>query len=140
MSSPALAIDFRQAANRPSKAKTTTPFSIRFTDEERTFLQEKAGCRSLGAYIREQLLGEKAEKRRILRKPKVNEKEIAALLAGLGKSRMPSNLNQLAKAANTGTLDVSGDVEQQLQDAYAAIIAMREALFIALGLRSGSRQ
>ncbi|MCZ6805176.1 MAG: hypothetical protein O7D86_14960 [Proteobacteria bacterium] len=58
MSSPAMAIDFRQAANRPSKAKTAAPFSIRFTEEERTLLQEKAGGRSLGAYIREQRLGE----------------------------------------------------------------------------------
>ena len=50
---------------------------------------------------------------------------------------MPSSPYKKTKAANTGTLDVSEEVEQQLQDAYAAIIAMREALFIALGLRSG---
>ncbi|MCZ6803362.1 MAG: hypothetical protein O7D86_05355 [Proteobacteria bacterium] len=62
MNSPAMAIEatksFRRAASKPDKAKSTMPFSIRFTEEERTLLQEKAGGRSLGAYIREQLLGE----------------------------------------------------------------------------------
>jgi hypothetical protein len=91
----------------------------------------------LGAYIRGELLGQTASPRRKQRQPKVDEKQVAALLAGLGASRIPSNLNQLAKHANMGTLDASEDITQQLQDACAAVMAMREALFIALGLRSG---
>ena len=63
--------------------------------------------------------------------------KISALLAGLGQSRIPNNLNQLAKAANCGTLETSEHVEKQLEEACAAVLAMREALFIALGLRCG---
>jgi hypothetical protein len=92
--------------------------------EEKSYLEEKADHIPLGAYARAILLGEKTGKRRILRQPKINETELASVLAGLRKSRMASNLNQLTKAANTGTLDVSEEVEQQLKDAYGAIIAM----------------
>ncbi len=127
---------FYRVAGNPYKAKNATPFSIRLTIEERSYLQYKAGAQPLGAYIRAQLLEGQHKKRRSLRKPKVNEKELVGLLAALGQSRMSSNLNQLAKAANTGTLDVSKDIEQQLQDAYGAVIEMRKALLMALGLKS----
>jgi len=127
---------FNGVAGKPDKAKPTRPFAIRFTDDELAYLRNKVGGLPLGTYCRQELLGSNVDKSRKQRQPKVDQKEIAALLAGLGKSRLPSNLNQLAKAANTGTLDVSEEVEQQLQDAYAAVIAMREALFMALGLRS----
>lgn len=120
-----------------SKKKGHSPFSVRLSEEERKYLEQRAGNRPLGAYIRDQLLGEKAQKRRKLRKPTLEDGQYAALLAALGQSRLSSNLNQLAKHANTGTLDVSGDTEQQLQDACAAVLAMREALFVALRLRSG---
>ena len=45
------------------------------------------------------------------------------------------NLNQLAKSANMGTLDVSQNVELQLQEAYLAILAMRDALITALEIK-----
>ena len=115
--------------------KKPKPFSLRLTAEERAWLEMQAGGRPLGAYIRERLLGGKMHKRRKLRKPKTQDKQIAMLLAELGKSRLPSNLNQLAKSANCGTLDVSQDVEQQLRDACGAVLAMRDALIIALGLK-----
>jgi hypothetical protein len=131
--------DFKAVAAPPAPTKeNATPFSIRFTPSEKAYLTQKAGCRPLGAYIREELLGKQADLRRKERKPKADEKQVAALLAGLGQSRIPSNLNQLAKAANQGTLGTSEEIEQQLQDACAAVLAMREALFTALGLRSGS--
>jgi len=117
--------------------KVYSPFSIRFSEEERSYLEQLAGNRPLGAYIRERLLEKKAEKRRVLRKPSIEDEQYAALLAALGQSRLSSSLNQLAKQANTGTLDISENIEQQLQDAYHTILAMREALFIALKLKSG---
>ncbi|VAW36222.1 Glycosyltransferase [hydrothermal vent metagenome] len=122
----------------PARKKNTySPFSIRFSKEERSYLEQQAGNRPLGAYIRDELLAEKAQKRRTMRKPSIEDGQYATLLAALGQSRLSSNLNQLSKHANTGTLDVSEDIEQQLQDACQAILAMRKALFIALGLRSG---
>ncbi|MFI0377866.1 MAG: hypothetical protein ACH253_17015 [Candidatus Thiodiazotropha sp.] len=93
----------------------------------------------MGAYIRQRLRGDRAEKRRELRNPQIGQEQYAALLAALGQSRLSSNLNQLAKSANVGTLDVSQDIEQQLQDAYGAVLEMRKALFMALGLKSGGQ-
>ena len=116
--------------------KTAAPFSLRLTPDERATLDQLAGGRPLGAYIRKRLLGDQAEQRHYIRKPKVDEKLIAPVLAALGASRLSSNLNQLAKAANCGTLDVSQDVEQQLTDACGAVLAMRDALIMALGLKA----
>jgi len=130
--------DFKAvAAPPPTPREKAAPFSIRLTPSEKAYLTQKAGSRPLGAYIREELLGKQANSRRKERKPKVEEKQVAALLSGLGESGIPSNLNQLAKDAKMGTLGTSEEVEKQLQDACAAVLAMREALFIALGLRSG---
>lgn len=134
------AIDFKRAAAPSPSPQQASPFSIRFTADERAYLDAKAGNKPLGAYIRDVLLGDYGEKRGSYRKPKTDETQAAAILAERGRSRMPSNLNQLAKAANCGTLDVSEDTEAQLQMACAAVIAMREALFIALGLKPARKE
>lgn len=115
--------------------KTPSPFCIRLSAEERAWLEDQAGSRPLGAYIRARLLGDRSQKRRENRRPKADEQAIAQLLAGLKSSRLSPNVNQLAKAANCGNLDVSKEVEEQLEDACKAILAMRAALFIALGLK-----
>ncbi|CAA0121187.1 Uncharacterised protein [Halioglobus japonicus] len=64
---------FRQVSSGLSKptstARKTKPFAIRFTEEERAYLEERAGKRPLGAYCRDKLLGDKSEKRRELRTP-----------------------------------------------------------------------
>lgn len=57
------------------------------------------------------------------------------MLGGLGQSRLASNVNQLAKAANMGALPVSPEVEAELLESCAAIREMREALVKALGVR-----
>lgn len=120
------------------RAKAAAPFSLRLTAEERDRLDREAGVRPLGAYIRSRLLGDHADKRRIVRKPKIDEKQIALVLAELGRSRLSSNLNQLAKASNMGVLDVSQDTDRELQDACRAVLAMRDALISALGLKQES--
>lgn len=132
--------DFNESASTPQKKKHSSqpaPFSLRFTADERAYLDQLAGNQALGAYIRDRLLGERAVSRRKLRKPSIDDEKAAALLAELMHSHVPSNLNQIAKAANNGTFNLRGDTELQLQQACAAVIAMREALFIALGLRTG---
>lgn len=120
---------------RKTKAKQAAPFCMRFTDAEREYLERKAGKRPLGTYCREVLLGEFADTRRKQQKPSMSSTQYAALLAALGESRLSSNLNQLAHHANIGTLDVTKPVEQELQDAYQAVIEMRKALLIALGMK-----
>ena len=124
------------AAPQPGRKKPPSPFSFRLSEEERATLIQQAGNKPLGAYIRDRLLGDKAEKRRTFRKPKIDDKQIAQVLAELGASRLSSNLNQLAKSANMGTLDVSRNVEQELEDACAAILVMRDTLLMALGLKT----
>jgi len=124
------------AAPQPRRKKPPSPFSLRLSAEERAYLTRQAGGRPLGTYIRTRLLGERAEKRRTFRKPKIDDKQIAQVLAELGASRLSSNLNQLARSANMGTLDVSRNVEQELEDACGAVLAMRDALLTALGLKT----
>ncbi len=57
------------------------------------------------------------------------------VLSELGRSRLASNMNQLAKAANIETLDFSDSVVRDLQEACRAIAQMREMLVVALGLK-----
>lgn len=133
---------FLVSANPATTRKTRpSPFPVRLSPNERTYLEGKAGGLALGTYIRQELLadydGKQTQSRKRLHKPDINQQKVSALLAGLGQSRIPNNLNQLAKAANFGTLETSEDVEKQLLDACAAVEAMREALFVALGLRCG---
>ncbi len=117
------------------KTKAAAPFSIRFTPEERSRLEAEAGQQPLGAFIRLRLLGEAADKRRRSRRPRVDQETTARLLSELGKSRLASNMNQIAKAMNTGTLDVGPDVARDLREACKSIADMRSALLTALGVK-----
>lgn len=123
------------AGIQPVAKKQPSSFSLRLTEEERAYLSQQAGNRPLGAYIRAKLLSGREQKRRTSRAPKIDDKRLATVLAELGHSRLSSNLNQLAKSVNMGTLDVSQDVESELQGACRAILEMRDTLLAALGLR-----
>jgi hypothetical protein len=127
--------DFEIAAAEPKSNKHLSPFSMRLTPEERTYLDEHCGRRPWAAYIRECVFGENATKRKTARRPRIEDKEISAALSGLGQSRLASNVNQLAKSANMGTLDISDETDRQLQEAAQAVLAMRDALFVALGMK-----
>ena len=120
--------------------KPPPPFSLRLSADERALLDAQAGGQPLGAYIRDRLLGAEAAPRRKSRRPRVDEQLLAQVLAELGASRLASNVNQLAKSANIGTLDVSARVEAELLDACAAIRDMRDKLVTALGLRPEGEQ
>jgi hypothetical protein len=120
--------------NRP-KRKSAPPFSLRLTLEERARLNDLAGCQPLGAYIRSRLFGKDTDKRRFVRRPALDHQKLALVLSELGRSRLASNMNQLAKAANIGTLDFSEGVVHELRDACRSIAHMREMLIAALGLK-----
>ncbi len=121
--------------NSSSPPPKPAPFSLRLNAEERAYLDEQAGNQPLGAYIRSELLSDRMQKRRRQRKPKIDEQQLASALSVLGESRLASNLNQIAHHANTGTLDVSIDLERELQEAYEAVIVMRDALLTSLGFK-----
>ncbi|MEQ9315776.1 MAG: plasmid mobilization relaxosome protein MobC [Henriciella sp.] len=124
------------ATGEQQKTKTPPPFSLRLTREERARLEAQAGSQPLGAYIRSRLLGQNTSKRRRSRRPRIDETMAARLLGELGKSRISSNLNQLARAANMGTLDLDPETVQELQEACEAVREMRAALIAALGVKS----
>ncbi len=122
-------------ASELKQTKRMLPFSVRFTPDERAWLDAMAGYRPLGSYIRAKLLEDYTEKRRELRKPAPDSGKLAIVLSTLAESRLSSNLNQLARHANSGTLDISDNVESELHAAYEAIIEMRDTLLEALGKR-----
>ena len=133
----------KAAQDRPKRRKKPLPpFSIRFTDEERARLGRAAGTLSLAAYIRLKLFeGEdlSSSPKRMTKKPRQPSAELAVLghmLGGLGQSRLANNLNQIAKAANTGTLPIGPDLEEELWKTCAEIQQMRVALIEALGVKS----
>ncbi len=115
--------------------KPLPPFSLRFTREERAQLERDAAGLSLGAYIRSRIFDDTLPKRRTRSKhPVKDHEELAKVLGELGRSRLANNLNQLAKAANSGSLEVSPDTERAIQDGCADIRWMRQVLMSALGL------
>lgn len=128
------------------KPKHLPPFSIRFTHEEREALKTAAAGRPLAAYIRwlifKEDMPQMPKKRTRGEGASPDQKEIARLLGALGQSRISSNINQLAKAANSGSLPVNEEMVQALNEAVASIRWMREKLIKGLGLKphSGNKE
>jgi len=113
------------------------PFSLRLTKEERKALDTLADGMPLGAYIKDALLRREVRPRTKGQKPVRDRKALAKLLGLLGASRLSQNVNQLAKAAHTGSLPVNEDVRKALLDSCAAIRSIRDLLLTALGLTPG---
>ena len=125
--------EFQRHAEKQA-AKYPPPFSLRLTYEERAQLLAAAKGRPLGAYIRERLLGDEASPRkRQGNSPLKDEEALGRVLGALGQSRLAANLNQLAKAVNTGSLPVTPETEADLKQACRDVAAMRADLLRALG-------
>jgi hypothetical protein len=120
-----------------SEPKSPAPFSLRLTADERAQLERRAAGTPMGAYIRACLFASESSHRRITRgkAPVADHKALAQLLARLGQSRLPNNINQLARAANTGALPITQETEAALRTAAADIAAMKRLLLRALGVR-----
>lgn len=122
-----------------SKPPTSAPFSLRLTFEERAALKKAAGNLPLGAYIKAKALDGRPLQlqgqgvRRLVKDPEA----LAQVLALLGRARLSNNLNQLAHAANTGSLPVTPETLAAIREACAEVAIMRQALLQALGQRSG---
>ncbi|SER86353.1 mobilisation protein (MobC) [Nitrosomonas sp. Nm51] len=99
--------------------KQISPFSLRLTPEERAQLEREAAGLPLGEYVRQRVFDENRTKRRTRNKHPVRDHQILSQLLGeLGKSRLSNNLNQLAKAANSGLLILTPEVKTALLNAY----------------------
>ena len=121
-----------------TKGSKPAPFSLRLTFEERARLEAAANGVPLGAYIKAMLFdGDLSKVRRRNTNPVEDHQALARVLAALGHSRLSSNLNQLARAVNTGTLPVHPETEKELLDACRDVMAIRADLIRALGLESG---
>lgn len=120
-----------------AKPPRIAPVSVRLAPEERARGKAEADAHGLSehAYYHWRIVhhGEPMPRRRRSR-PKVDHVLLSALLAKLGQSRIANNLNQLAKAANSGSLVLEPDIEADLRECLAAIDEMRLQLVEALGL------
>lgn len=135
--------NFNDIGGRKSEAevdapKYPPPFSIRFTFEERARLDAERGRSSLAVHIRERLFGDEVTPRRRPGNSPVKDAEaLGRVLGALGGSRLSNNLNQLAKAVNTGSLPVTPDTEADLVEACQEVKALRADLLRALGKLPG---
>ncbi|WP_375413010.1 plasmid mobilization relaxosome protein MobC [uncultured Bradyrhizobium sp.] len=124
-------------SNPPSgRRERSAPLSIRFTETEKARLQDKAGSVPLGTFIRQTMLDDGMTPPRWSRRsyPVKDGEALGRLLGLLGQSRIANNLNQLAKAANLGTLPVLKETEDSLNAACAGVLEMRRLLLTALGI------
>jgi hypothetical protein len=123
----------------PSKPPKSAPFSLRLTFEERAALEEAAGNFPLGTYIKLKAFDGRPlqPQGQGMRRPVKDPEALAQILAVLGRARLANNLNQLAHAANTGSLPVTPETLAAIQEACGEVAAMRRALLQALGQRSG---
>jgi len=92
-----------------NKKPNTVPFSLRLTLEERCRLESLAGGMSLGTYVRMRLFGGNEDYQRTRGKhPVKDHKALAQLLGLLGRSRLVDNIDELARAAESGSLPEIG--------------------------------
>lgn len=111
------------------------PISLRMTFEEKANLEKAADGMSLSAYIRWKLFDPTSpppQRRGAF--PVKDFRALAQLLAMLGQSRLANNMNQLAKAANSGSLPVTPETEAALLTAVREVAHMRSLLIEALGV------
>ncbi|MDF1803211.1 hypothetical protein [Thalassovita sp.] len=127
-----------RSAKKADEKSYPPPFSIRFTFEERAKLDAARGRKALAAHIREKLFGDDVTPRKRPGNSPVQDAEaLGRVLGALGASRLSSNLNQLAKAVNTGSLPVTPETEADMVAACKEVIALRNDLLRALGKLPG---
>ena len=71
------------------------------------------------------------------RQPVKDHEALGRVLGALGESRLSQDLNQLAKAVNTGSSPVMRETERDLIEACAAVALIRAELMRALGASTG---
>ncbi len=120
------------------RKKREAPFSIRLSFDERARLAAAAGDMPVAAYIKSLLFaGDAPVARQRSRAPVKDTRALAELLACLGASRIPNNLNQLARAANSGSLIFDWDTKARIAAACDDVRVMRQLLMQGLGIKMG---
>lgn len=109
------------------------PMSFRVTAKEKALIQTHAGDKSVSAYLRSTALKGKVSRRKSDLPIKVDM--AARILGALGQSDVLANLSTLANSAESGSLPVTEELEDELRNACTLIIAMRNDLIEALGIK-----
>lgn len=113
--------------------KTTSPFSLRLSHEERQELTLRAGNMAVGTYIRACLFQNKIPANS--RISKIDTKALAAILAKLGQSNMSANLKDMAQLAHSGSLPLSPATITKLETACQDIASIKTSLMKALRIK-----
>ena len=109
------------------------PVSLRMTFEEKANLELAAAGMSLSSYIRWRIFDPASPPPTRRGKNPIKDHVARAQLLGLlGQSRIANNLNQLARAVNSGSLPVMPETEAALSKAASDIDHMRRLLLEAL--------
>lgn len=108
------------------KRKRSGLVQVRCTEAEAKALDEAATVAgmSVAAFMRRQSLGDAGP--RAVRRPPVERRDLAQLLGQLGKCG--SNLNQIARALNTGHDRTSAEIAAAVADIRAAALAISVTL------------
>lgn len=123
-----------------SDMTTNSPYSIRLTVQQRAFIKEQSQAAKMSEsdWIRTVLFTDAAlvtpkQKSAVKR---ASDRDISQVIYLLGQSRIPNNLNQIAKGINMGTLIVTPDTERHLDEAYRMVLWIRQTLIHQLGLKA----
>lgn len=120
---------------RTRNKKRLSPFSLRLTAQERAQLERDAVGVSIAEHVKAILFKDAPRVRKRGKHPVKDQQALGEVLAKLGASRISSNLNQLAYAANIGTLSFDLETTRQLNEAYQHVREIRDLLIQSLGLR-----
>ena len=118
--------------------KYPAPFSLRLSREEKTELKRLANGQPMGQFIKDAIFDKGLRPPTLRRPAPVDRQLLSQILGMLGQSRIPQNINQLAKAANSGSLPVNKEVIKALIDACKTIEWMRQTLIKGMGLKPQS--
>lgn len=135
-SSAGIGSTFRSSAKpKPVRKKRTPPVSIRFSDDERAWLEAKAKGQPVSRYVRDAVLSGSGVKRKPRRRLPVKDHEaLARVLSLLGRSETGRMLGGILFAIELGKLELDGKAETDLRQACADVSAMRSALMASLDL------
>jgi hypothetical protein len=121
-------------SNPARKPKRLPPLSIRLTASEREALIARAGGLPVSTYIKHVVFsGGGAAVRRDSRASSLDRELAGRILAALGASRIASNLSQIAKHANLGTLYCDEGTKADIREACEHLQDIRALLMAALG-------
>ena len=130
---------FNAVAGATGNQDDNRPVSIRFSYRQIDILNREANGKPFGPFVRSLIFEDDGSLRPHKVRPVDDPQALAQALGLLGQSRIASNLNQLAKVANSGALPVTPETCRKLDQACEDVREMRSLLMKALGTRRVKR-